>query len=273
MALDLESAARELARDAPGRAASALLGADLSPQPAVRQGRMMMAAELSPDASRAVRLAHEVLSRAQDPNLRVRATFVIADNTPDADPVALIHMLQGLDRHRVNGPLAAELLCRLTWSAMESTDLRLLEWLVETLKGWHDPDWVVLSALGSALMFLGRNDQAVRELRRAQVASAGVDPEGLSTDALITWAVIPGWLGEDDSETRARFRRMDQLLRSRDRPMDLVHADFFGAERARREGSWDRSMALLTHGISLLNALGYPEGVDEARVAGLLAYR
>jgi DNA-binding CsgD family transcriptional regulator len=275
IAAELETAATWLATDGPGRASLlAQLSADLSPDPTDRQRRLLLAAETSSDSGNAVRLANQVLACRPDPNLQARATFVVADNLHGADPTTLLQLLNGVDREHVDPDLAAELLSRLTWTAMEDADLTLLDRLIAAM-GTADrgDDWVLLSAMGSALMFLGRNQPAVKVLRRAAELSADLDPADLSTDLLTGWAVIPGWLGEDDSAARARFRRMDQLLRARDRPIDQVYADFFGSERARREGGWDRAISLLTHEIAILHALGYPEGVDEARLAGLHAYR
>ncbi len=275
IAAELETAAAWLARDVPGRASLlAQLSADLSPDPSDRQRRLLLAAENSSDSENAVRLATEVLSGAPDPNLRASATFILADNLHGADPTTLLHLLNGVDRTHVDPDLATELLARLTWTAMENADLTLLDRLITMMDSSdREDDWVLLAAMGSAQMFLGRNQPAVRALRRAAELSAGLDPAALSTDRLTGWAVIPGWLGEDDSEARSRFRKMDQLLRAHDRPIDQVYADFFGAERVRREGGWNRAISLLTHEIAILHALGYPAGVDEARLAGLHAYR
>ena len=275
IAAELEAAAVWLAPDAPGRAGLvAQLSADLSPDPADRQRRLVLAAENSADSENAVRLATQVLATGPAPNLQARATFVIADNLHGADPATLLRLLNGVDREHVDPQLATELLSRLTWTAMENADLTLLDRLIAVMgPASRGDDWVLLSAMGSALMFLGRNEPAVQALRRAAELSAGLDPAALSTDLLTGWAVIPGWLGEDDSAARSRFRQMDQLLRAHDRPIDQVYADFFGAERVRREGGWDRAISLLTHEIAILHALGYPEGVDEARLACLYAYR
>ena len=275
IAAELEAAAVWLAPDAPGRAGLvAQLSADLSPDPADRQRRLVLAAENSADSENAVRLATQVLATGPAPNLQARATFVIADNLHGADPATLLRLLNGVDREHVDPQLATELLSRLTWTAMENADLTLLDRLITVMgPAARGDDWVLLSAMGSALMFLGRNEPAVQALRRAAELSAGLDPAALSTDLLTGWAVIPGWLGEDDSAARSRFRQMDQLLRAHDRPIDQVYADFFGAERVRREGGWDRAISLLTHEIAILHALGYPEGVDEARLACLYAYR
>ena len=275
IAAELEVSATWLAINAPGRASLlAQLSADLSPHPADRQRRLLQAAETCSDSENALRLASQVLAGGPDPNLRARATFVVADNLHGADPTTLIRLLNGVDREQVDPALATELLGRLTWTAMENADLALLDRLITAMSAsYRGDDWVLLSAMGSALMFLGRNEPAVQALRRAEQLSAGLDPTSMSTDLLTGWAVIPGWLGEDDATVRSRFRRMDQLLRTRSRPIDQVYADFFGAERVRREGGWDRAISLLTHEISVLHALGYPEGVDEARLAGLHAYR
>ncbi len=275
IAADLEAAALWLATDVPGRASQlAQLSADLSPDPADRRRRLLQAAETCSDAQNALRLATQTLAGGPDPNLQARATFVVVDNLHGADPSTLIQLLNGVDREHVDPDLATELLGRMTWTAMENADLALVDRLVGVMSTSHrDDDWVLQSAMGSALMFLGRNDPAVQALRRAERLSATLDPTSMSTDLLTGWAIIPGWLGEDDSATRSRFRRMDQLLRSHDRPIDQVYADFFGAERARREGGWDRAISLLTHEIAVLDALGYPAGVDEARLAGLHAYR
>ena len=275
IAAELETTAVWLAPDVPRRASLlAQLSADLSPDPSDRQRRLLLAAENSSDSEHAVRLATQVLAGAPDPNLQARATFILADNLHGADPTTLLRLLNGVDREHVDPDLATELLARLTWTAMENADLTLLDRLIDVMGTSHrGDDWVLLSAMGSALMFLGRNQPAVGVLRRAAQLSADLDPAAMSTDLLTGWAVIPGWLGEDDSAARARFRRMDQLLRAHDRPIDQVYADFFGAERVRREGGWDRAISLLTHEIAILHALGYPEGVDEARLAGLHAYR
>ena len=275
IAADLESAATRLATLSPARASLlAQLGADLSPDPSGRQRRLLQAAETSPDPESALRMATQVLVGATDPNMRARATFVVADGLHGADPTSVIDLLGTVDLERVDPALAAALLSRLTWTAMENADLDLLGRLVPVM-GQPEPgdDWVLLSAMGSALMFLGRNEPAVTALRRAQHLSSALEPTSLSLDLLTAWAMVPSWLGEDDSASRSRLLLMDQLLRAHGRPIDQVYADFFGAERARRDGVWDRAISLLTHEIAILHALGYPDGVDHARLAGLHAYR
>jgi len=275
IAADLESAATRLAPHSPGRASLlAQLAADLSPDPADRQRRLLQAAEANPDSDSAVRMATAVFGSVTDPNMRARATFVVADNLHGADPATVIDLLSTVDHEHVDPALATALLSRLAWTAMEDADVDLLSRLISAMdrKGSGD-DWVLLAAMGSAQMFLGRNEPAVEALRRAERLSSALDPTSFSMDLLTAWAMVPNWLGADDSAARSRFHLMEKLLRAHGRPIDLVYADFFGAERARRDGGWDRAVSLLTHEIAILHALGYPDGVDQARLASLHAYR
>jgi DNA-binding CsgD family transcriptional regulator len=269
-----QAAARTAAHSAARASLLAQLAADLSPDPLDRERRLLQAAESTPDAHAAVRMATQVLEGVIDPNLRARAIFVLADNLHGADPTTVIDHLRRVDRARVEPALATALLSRLTWTAMENADLDLLSRLVSAMQRSElEENWVLLSAMGSALMFLGRNGPAVTALRRAAQLSSTLDPASLSMDLLTAWAMVPWWLGEDDEQSRARFRVMDQLLRAHGRPIDQVYSDFFGAERARRDGGWERAVSLLTHEIAILDALGYPAGIDHARLAGLHAYR
>jgi DNA-binding CsgD family transcriptional regulator len=66
---------------------------------------------------------------------------------------------------------------------------------------------------------------------------------------------------------------MDRVLRARRQPQAVGIAAFFSAERARREGHWDRAAALLEESIGLAAASGMTDVVGLARLACLRAYR
>jgi DNA-binding CsgD family transcriptional regulator len=100
-----------------------------------------------------------------------------------------------------------------------------------------------------------------------------VDPSSLTANQLTDWAVLPGWLGEDDREHASRFRTMDHLLRETGQPEKVVPAAFFSAERARREGAWGRSEALFREAMEVSASCGIPDHTSMVRLACLMAYR
>jgi DNA-binding CsgD family transcriptional regulator len=161
------------------------------------------------------------------------------------------------------------------WLAMETLDRAALIRAVERLEARAAPDdgWETLVARGQALTFLGHHRRAVEVLRRAVLLTDEVDPATLRPDQLISWAVAPGWLMDDDRYHAIRFRRLDQLLRATGEPENVVSAAFFRSERARREGEWGRAESLLREALELSGLLGPPDFTSTARLACLLAYQ
>ena len=113
----------------------------------------------------------------------------------------------------------------------------------------------------------------MRLLRRACVLSANVDPASLTPNQLTDWAVLPGWLGEDDREHASRFQTMNHLLRETGQPERITIAAFFAAERALREGAWGRADALFREAIEVSDTCGVRDDTSMARLACLVARR
>ena len=110
-------------------------------------------------------------------------------------------------------------------------------------------------------------------MRRAMQVTAATDPRTLALEDLWAWAVLPGWLGDDAAEHRRRFEMMALRYRSSGLPRLTATAAFFSAERARRDGAWQRAEALLCESSDVSQALQDRDPLTEIRLANLIAYQ
>ncbi len=288
LAVELEALADRLARHPASRAEAAdvaLLAARFTPTPSERTRLRLLAAHHA-GASRALAIVAELEGQDLHPDDRVRCLLIriehddtsagqgsLGRSTPTSTTyLPALEDLEGVD---LGTPVAHQVENWRAWLAMERLDRPALERAVALLERRHaEPDdWEWSLTLGQALTFLGEHDRAVPHLRAAVERSAGIDPAGLSADRLINWAVAPGWLLEVDADHAARFRRLDQILRTTGEPENVVSAAFFSSERARREGRWHHADALLREAVDVSGLLGAADMTATARLACLLAYR
>lgn len=288
LAVDLEDYAQRLAAHPASRSAAgelALLAAQFAGDAAERTRLRLLAASFA-GAGRARGIVEELLAGDLSDDDRARSLLILVENDDhsigqgmfrrssarSADAASQLDALDGLT---LSPEVAAQVDNWRAWLAMETLDRSALLSAVDRLEARASPDdgWEALVARGQALTFLGDHRRAVEVLRRAVALTDQVDPGTLRPDQLISWAVAPGWLMDDDRYHATRFRRMEQLLRATGEPENVVSAAFFRSERARREGEWGRAESLLREALELSGLIGSPDFTSSARLACLMAYQ
>lgn len=277
LASALEREASRLADqgDPSGGAAIAVRAADLSPAEGDRLRRLVLAAELSSDAVDIEALVAAVQAGAHEPELRARVVLVKAEGPRGLGVDELETMLTGIPTSALDEDLRVRLDVNRIWAAIQEADVHRLDRLGSELDApGARARWDLVATLGMAYTFLGRHDRGVELLRRAASRSAEIDSTLLAGEQLWSWAVIPGWLGEDPDERRARISYMAKRFRSTGQPLQASSAAFFTAENARRDGHWTRAESHFTEAIDLLRAMQLPTPLEEVRLAAALtAYR
>ena len=249
--------------------------ATLSPARQDRLRRLVLSAELTPDAAHMEELAGRVTASTRDPVLRARALLVRLEGPHGVSPDELDTVLSDLSVAALDEDLRVRLDVNRIWTAMAAADVARLDQLGEELDApGANARWDLVAALGMAYTFLGRHLRGVALLTKAFRLSADVEPELLAGDSLLQWAMIPGWLGKDVSDLRERMGYMARRFRASGRPALTASAAFFSAEHARRSGHWQRAESLFTEAIDLDRAMQLPSSVSEARLAATLtSYR
>jgi DNA-binding CsgD family transcriptional regulator len=277
LASSLEREASRLADqgDLNGGAAIAVRAADLSPAEQDRLRRMVLAAELSPDAVDIEALVSTVQTSAHDPDLRARVVLVQAEGPRGLGVDELEMLLTRIPAESLDEDLRVRLDVNRVWAAITEADVPRLDQLGSELDAPQtQARWDLVATLGMAYTFLGRHDRGVELLRRAVALSVEIDSTHLAGEQLWSWAVIPGWLGEDPADRRARMSYMAGRFRSTGQPLQTATAAFFTAENARRDGHWVRAESYFNEAIDLLRALQLPTSLEEVRLAAALtAYR
>jgi DNA-binding CsgD family transcriptional regulator len=277
LADELRIMAERLSR-APGArveaGAVALVAARFADTPQARDALLLMAARCS-DADRALAIVRDLERNPLSPDLAAACTFLRLEHDVRVDPQGGLTLLSKLEHEALSAHVSSEAEVWRVWQAADALDLAALREVATRIELTNDDvqDWVLLAAGGIAFSFIGENARAATLLRRACDLSAEVDPSSLTANQLTDWAVLPGWLGEDDREHAARFRTMNHLLRETGQPEKVVPAAFFSAERARREGAWGRAEALFREAMEVSASCGIPDHASMARLACLLAYR
>ena len=271
--LEAEALARERQDAHAAAAAAAELAAELSVEPGPRLRRLTLAAELTPDVDHAQHLVDSVLASAADPELRARAVLVQANDTLGFAPHELDAALASIDGASLTPGTATRLAVARVWSAMESADIQRLEALATEAGENAAEDWIFTATLGMAFTYLGQHDAGVALLRQATEVTSALDPERVPMADLWTWAILPGWLGEEPGRHRERVGAMARRYRATGRPALAASAAFFSAERARRDGLWSRAEALFAEAAELSRALQQPAALEEVRLASVTAYR
>jgi DNA-binding CsgD family transcriptional regulator len=254
--------------------AVALVAARFADTPEARSSLLLLAARCS-DAEQALAIVRDLERGPLTPDLRAACTFIRLENDVGVDSQTALALLARLEAESLSPQVSAEAEVWTVWQAADTLDLEALREVATRIEERHDDaeDWALLTAGGIAFGFIGENHRAATLLRRACVLSADMDPSSLPANQLTDWAVLPGWLGEDDREHAARFQTMNHLLRETGQPEKVVPAAFFSAERARREGAWGRAEALFREAIDVSASCGIPDHTSTVRLACLLAYR
>lgn len=255
-------------------ATTALVAARFAATAQRRTAPLLAAAQCS-DAEAATGIVRDLEGGPLTPDQRALCTFLRLERDITVDARAGLALLDGLFGWPLSDAIASQAEVWRVWQAADCLDLDTIRAVASRITATCDDsqDWVLLAAGGLGWSFLGENRRAVELLRRACALTRQVDPAALGANQLTDWAVLPGWLGEDDAEHAERFRTMDRLLRASGLPQEAATAAFFSAERALREGAWGRAEALFGENLELESAGGVEAHVTLARLAWMAACR
>lgn len=227
------------------------------------------------ERGQAVALATSLEAEDLAPDLRARATLVRVDHEAYPSQDAVLAALSALQPLALSAEVRHNLDSHRLDHAISTLDLATVRSIGTTLAREADADdsWMRLMSAGIALTFVGDHAHAVPLLRRARDTTAQLDPRPMTIDQVVSWATLTGWLGEDDAEHASRIRTLDSVFRARRQPEAVDLAAFFSAERARREGHWDRAQAYFNESIDVARAAGQGVSASQVQLAVLLAHR